>query len=110
MKDSIMKRGRKLSSDVWEHFSPPNVENKVKCNYCHATLSYCQSTGSLMKHLKQKHPFTSLTRSEEGDSPSPSTSQLSVGETSSSSAGSPAVRQRRLDTYVHRPLTPQQAE
>ncbi|CAK8683730.1 unnamed protein product [Clavelina lepadiformis] len=53
-------RGRKKSSSVWEHFCKPDEKNSVVCRHCKAILSYCNSTGSLLKHLKKKHVFLNI--------------------------------------------------
>nr|CAB3267850.1 zinc finger BED domain-containing protein 4 [Phallusia mammillata] len=48
-----MPRGK--TSIVWDHFSQPDGENQVVCQVCQTKLTYCSSTGSLIKHLKYKH-------------------------------------------------------
>ena len=48
---------RKKSSFVWEHFDLCEDGDKVTCRICKVTLSYGQSTSSMVKHLQAKHPY-----------------------------------------------------
>ena len=74
-----MARGRKKSSAVWEHFSTPDEKNNVIYRHCKAILQYCNSTSSLMKHLKKKHVFIKVSETEDCTRPTasgPSTSSI----------------------------------
>ena len=55
--------GRKRISDVWDHFELPVLDKdgnkRICCTHCRESLTYCDSTASLRKHLTQKHTFLS---------------------------------------------------
>ena len=50
---------RKRTSFVWDHFdlSEDGDNDKVTCRICKVSLSYGQSTSSMVKHLQAKHPY-----------------------------------------------------
>ncbi|XP_075763279.1 E3 SUMO-protein ligase ZBED1-like isoform X1 [Pelodiscus sinensis] len=51
-----MERSKK--SAAWNHFIQIS-EDVVKCKLCSAELKYAKSTGSMLNHLKLKHPTVS---------------------------------------------------
>src|SRR5687768_2888742 len=52
-----MKRGRKESSWVWKHFLLKEEKKKAECLICKSNLSYCNSTSSLINHLRKHGIF-----------------------------------------------------
>jgi len=48
---------RKKTSFVWDHLNLYGDSDKV-CRICKLSLSYKQSTSSMVKHLQAKHPYT----------------------------------------------------
>ncbi|XP_075797007.1 lysine-specific demethylase 5A isoform X4 [Pelodiscus sinensis] len=54
----IVKMERSKKSAAWNHFTKIS-EDTVKCKLCSAELRYARSTGSMLNHLKLKHPSVS---------------------------------------------------
>ena len=81
--------GKRKTSNVWEHFTLKSNKLAV-CNYCKLEMSYCSSTGSLLKRIKTKHLFVDLTRSSSSDS----------------CPSEPAEKQQKLTSYVRTSVTP----
>lgn len=62
----VKMSGKKKTSQVWEHFTL--ISNKVAlCKHCKEEMSFCNSAGSLMKHLKTKYVYLELSN-QSGDS------------------------------------------
>ena len=95
-----MPGGKRKTSDVWEHFTLVSPKT-AKCKYCKVHMSYCQITGSLLKHLKAKHSFLELGAASNAndktddhrDEPQPS-----------------KAKQQKLTAYLNTPVTPSRAK
>jgi len=48
---------KKRTSFVWDHFDLCEDDDKVTCLICKLSLSYEQSTSSMVKHVQAKHPY-----------------------------------------------------
>ncbi|XP_076811671.1 E3 SUMO-protein ligase ZBED1-like [Clavelina lepadiformis] len=106
-------RGRKKSSSVWEHFSKPDEKNRVVCRHCKGILSYCNSTGSLLKHLKTKHLFLNISGIEGSLSASANNNSGESSKQSDTVTPHPPAAKKRshqtlLDGHIHRAFTPTQ--
>lgn len=42
-------------SEVWNYFKKIDTGNKVRCAKCQMELTFCNSTSSLIKHLRTAH-------------------------------------------------------
>ncbi|XP_077972397.1 E3 SUMO-protein ligase ZBED1-like [Styela clava] len=80
--------GKRKTSNVWEHFVL-RPDGFAVCNHCKLEMSYCNNTGSLLKHLRTKHIFIGL-------------DQMSGSGTSIM----PAPKQPKLASYFQTPVTP----
>ncbi|XP_014437169.1 calcyclin-binding protein isoform X2 [Pelodiscus sinensis] len=54
----VVKMERSKRSAAWNHFTKIS-EDAVRCKLCSGELKYAKSTGSMLNHLKLKHPFLS---------------------------------------------------
>ena len=88
--------GKRKTFSVWEHFVLLSSGKIAECKHCKTQMSYCGSTGSLIKHLKAKHVFLNLT------------AKASSGETSQETP-EPPLKQQKLTSYARTPVTPSQA-
>jgi len=85
--------GKRKTSNVWQHFSLTSFNKVAVCKHCEQEMSYCGSTGNLLKHIKAKHVFVDLSgqsRSGGGDA--------ATGCTSDS-----APKQRKLTPITETP-------
>lgn len=52
-------------SGVWNHFTVAESDgSKVVCGICKAELMYSNSTGTMLNHLKSKHPGATASTAE----------------------------------------------
>ncbi|XP_075753123.1 chromodomain-helicase-DNA-binding protein 2 isoform X4 [Pelodiscus sinensis] len=64
----IVKMERSKKSVAWNHFTQIS-EDAVKCKLCSAELRYAKSTGSMLNHLKLKHPSVSCETESRNQTP-----------------------------------------
>ncbi|XP_077972396.1 uncharacterized protein LOC144427296 [Styela clava] len=86
------RQGRRPNSVVWEHFSRPSKEGGytyVICNFCKEKLSYCESTGNLLNHLRRRHAFINTDTAH--------TSNLAASQVIESSGS--GTKQKKLDPF-----------
>nr|XP_039259394.1 zinc finger BED domain-containing protein RICESLEEPER 3-like isoform X2 [Styela clava] len=86
------RQGRRPNSLVWEHFSRPSKEegySYVICNFCKEKLSYCESTGNLLNHLRRRHAFI--------NTDSVHTSNLTASQVTEGSGS--GTKQKKLETF-----------
>ena len=81
--------GKQKTLNVWEHFTLKSDKLAV-CNHCKLEMNYCNSTGSLLKHIKTKHIFVDMTQSS----------------LSNSCPSEPVQKQQKLTSFVRTPINP----
>jgi len=52
--------GKRKTPNVWQYFTLTSFEKVAVCKHCKQEMSYCGSTGNLLKHIKAKHVFVDL--------------------------------------------------
>lgn len=51
------KAKRQKTSDIWNFFTPSEIEYYATCNMCNKNLSFKTTNSNLKKHIKSNHPL-----------------------------------------------------
>jgi len=80
--------------NVWQHFLSTSFDRVAVCKHCKQQMSCCQSTGSLLIHMKAKHDFFNLSgQLNSGDGATGCTSHLE-----------PALKHWKLMSFMTTPV------